>query len=256
MLYHLNEMPEEGEIVLCKVTKLFPNSVFAELIEYGRTGMIHISEVSPGRIRNLRDYVKIGKQIVCKVLRIDNQRGYIDLSLRRVNSNQKKDKLEEVKQENMSENIIFNLSKKLKLNFKEVYSNIFGEVSKDYSHLYLCFKDVATGDFDLNKLGLEKNLTEELNEAIKDKFKPSKIEITAEVDLETYSSDGVDKIKKILVDIEKVAPSVNLFYLGAGRYKISIEEYDYKVAEGNFKKIQKIVDKFNDKISKATLIRG
>ena len=89
MLYKREGLPETDEIVLCKVTKIFPNSVFAELVEYRDSGMIHISEVSPGRIRNLRDYVSVGRQIVCKVLRIDRERGHIDLSLRRVNSNQR-----------------------------------------------------------------------------------------------------------------------------------------------------------------------
>ena len=62
-------MPKEGEIVLCKVTKIFHSSVFANLVEYGdfSSGMIHISEIAPGRIRNLRDYVKVGKQIVCVI---------------------------------------------------------------------------------------------------------------------------------------------------------------------------------------------
>ena len=64
MLYKRTGLPEQDEIVLCKVTKIFPNSVFVDLLEYGKSGMIHISEGSPGRIRNLRDYVTIGRQIV------------------------------------------------------------------------------------------------------------------------------------------------------------------------------------------------
>jgi translation initiation factor 2 subunit 1 len=39
--------------------------------EYGKQGLIHISEVSPGRIRNIRDFVKEGKMVVCKVIKID-----------------------------------------------------------------------------------------------------------------------------------------------------------------------------------------
>ena len=92
MFYKREGILEQDEIVLCKVTKIYPNSVFVQLLEYNDSGMVHISEVSPGRIRNLRDYVSIGRQIVCKVLRIDRERGHIDLSLRRVNSNQRKEK--------------------------------------------------------------------------------------------------------------------------------------------------------------------
>ncbi len=80
MLLKRTGWPEEGELVLCNVTKIMPNSVFCRLEEYGRQGMIHISEIAPGRIRNIRDYVVEGKFVVCKVLRIDQIRGYIDLS--------------------------------------------------------------------------------------------------------------------------------------------------------------------------------
>ncbi len=51
--------PKESEIVICTVTNIQYNSVFVKLDEYKNLqGMIHISEISPGRIRNLRDFVK------------------------------------------------------------------------------------------------------------------------------------------------------------------------------------------------------
>ena len=56
-------MPEEGELVLCTITKIFHHSVFANLDEFGKQGMIYISEVAPGRIRNLRDYVVENKNM-------------------------------------------------------------------------------------------------------------------------------------------------------------------------------------------------
>tara|TARA_B100000315_G_C14469999_1_gene537841 strand:- start:48 stop:818 length:771 start_codon:yes stop_codon:yes gene_type:complete len=255
MLYKREGLPEVDEVVLCKVTKIFPNSVFAELVEYRDSGMIHISEVSPGRIRNLRDYVSVGRQIVCKVLRIDRDRGHIDLSLRRVNSNQRREKLEEVKQETKSESLISNLAKKLNIPFKELYRKISGKVFEEYSHLHLCFKDVVSGEVDLIKLGLEKNIAEELVLAIKDKFKPPKITINGEIRLETYASEGLEKIKKTLNEVQEISKKITLFYLGAGRYKFSVEEADYKPAEKKFKLAQKIVEKFNDKISKAEFIR-
>jgi len=42
------------------------------LEEYeSKSGMIHISEVSAGRIKNIREFVAEGKFIVCKVLSIN-----------------------------------------------------------------------------------------------------------------------------------------------------------------------------------------
>ncbi len=116
MLYKREGMPEEDELVLCTVTAVHGHSVFAKLDEYGKTGMIHISEVSPGRIRNIRDYVVEGKKIVCKVLRIDKVKGHIDLSLRRVNAGQKKNKTNEIKQEQKELSLSNSLNKPLYIN--------------------------------------------------------------------------------------------------------------------------------------------
>ena len=107
MFYHREGFPEERELVLCTVTKVQHHSVFVRMDEFGgRSGMIHISEVSPGRIRNIRYFVKEGKIVVCQVLRINKERGYIDLSLRRVNDNQRRKKVDQLKQEQKEEKII------------------------------------------------------------------------------------------------------------------------------------------------------
>ena len=64
MLLKKEGFPEEDELVMCTITKVQFHSVFAQLDEYDKGGMIHISEVSPGRIRNIRDFVKEGKKVV------------------------------------------------------------------------------------------------------------------------------------------------------------------------------------------------
>ena len=100
MLHKKKGFPNEGDILFCTITKVQYNSVFVTLDEYeNKSGMIHISEISPGRIRNIRDYVKEGKVIICKVLRVKKDRGHIDLSLRRVNESQRREKVEARKQE-------------------------------------------------------------------------------------------------------------------------------------------------------------
>ena len=81
---------EEGDIVLCTVDRIVGTNVFVKIDERGKEheGCIVLSEVAPGRIRNLRDYVFPHKKIVCKVLRISGDR--IDLSLRRVTQKEQK----------------------------------------------------------------------------------------------------------------------------------------------------------------------
>ncbi|MBU1111938.1 MAG: S1 RNA-binding domain-containing protein [archaeon] len=250
MYYKREGLPEEDEIVFCKVTKIFPNSVFVELIEYNDSGMIHISEISPGRIRNIRDYVSDGRQIVCKVLRIDRERGHIDLSLRRVNTHQRREKLDEIKSETKAETLVKNLAKKLNLEPLPLYKKITTEVFKEYSHLFLFFKDLAAGEVTAEEMGIDKKIAVELEIVVKEKFKEPKVTFQGELYLQTYDSDGLNKVKNTLAKIEKVSSNLTVTYLGAGRYKFLLEERDIKLAEKLLKKIEEILKKFEDKISK------
>ena len=87
---------EEGQIVLCTVDKILGTIVFVR-IAGGGEGTITTSEISPGRIRNLRQYVVPEKKIVCKILRIRGDKIY--LSLRRVKQQEKRELLDRLSKE-------------------------------------------------------------------------------------------------------------------------------------------------------------
>lgn len=89
---------ETNSIVVGIVDRIVGTSVFIKLTPQIE-GVINFSEVAPGRIRNIRDYIKIGQRIVVKVLRVDPERRHIDLSLRRVSQKERKEALENEKRE-------------------------------------------------------------------------------------------------------------------------------------------------------------
>ncbi len=254
MYFRIDGLPDENEIVLCKVTKIFPNSVFVKILEYNDSGMIHISEISPGRIRNIRDYVSVDRQIVCKVLRLDREKGHIDLSLRRVNSMQRRQKLDEIKHELKAEQLVKNLAKKLQLKPEELYKKITKKVFEEYSHLYLFFKDIVAGNVD-PKVFIDQSILQKVEKAVRDKFKDPKIIFQGEITLATHHPDGLDRVKKTLHSIEEVSENLTISYLGGGRYKFIFEEKDIKKAENELTQVESILEKFNDKISTSSFMR-
>ena len=82
---------EEGDLVLCTVDRIVGTVVFVKIKSKDKEieGSIVLSEIAPGRIRNLRDYVVPKKKIVCKILRIKGEN--IELSLRRVSQKERKE---------------------------------------------------------------------------------------------------------------------------------------------------------------------
>ncbi len=63
---------EVGSIVKGKVTGIQPYGVFVELDEETQ-GLVHISEISHEFVKNIKDYVNVGDEIIVKVLSIDPQ---------------------------------------------------------------------------------------------------------------------------------------------------------------------------------------
>ncbi len=237
--------PEEEELVLCTVTAINPHSVFVTLDEYnGRTALVHISEVSPGRIRNIRDYVKEGKKIVCKVLRINAEKGHIDLSLRRVNESQRRIKLDELKKQQFAEKIIEQIAKKNKKDFKKLLSEISAKILKKYDTIFEAFEQIVEEKLDLSKI-LDKKLADEITEIVKQRISKPEVKIGGIITLTTYSSQGIELIKNALKFCEKAGAQIK--NSGGGAYTIEVVAEDYKKAEKILKKALTDCEKYAQK---------
>jgi small subunit ribosomal protein S1 len=68
-----------GQVVKGKVTKLTNFGVFVEL-QPGLEGLLHISELSDGKVESPEELVKVGDEIEVKVLRVDTKDRKIGLS--------------------------------------------------------------------------------------------------------------------------------------------------------------------------------
>ena len=242
MFYKKSGVPEQGEIVICTVTKILYHSVFAKLDEYKNLdGMIHISEISPGRIRNIRDYVKEGKKIVCKVLSVRRDKNQIDISIRRVNTMQRVNKINDHKQEQKAEKLLEYIGKQLKKDLKTMYEEAGFKLIETYGGLYDAFQRFVLDDEEIQELKLDKELEKLLLKTVQEKIKAPEVEIKGTLKLICENSDGVEIIKKILIHAQK--GDIKLSYVGAPNYKISVKASDYKTAEGILKNAQEEIIK-------------
>ena len=81
MAEHKPEYPEVGDLVIATIESVTTYGAYARLDEYNKQGLLHVSEISSSWIRNIRDYVREGQKTVLKVLRVDPEKGHVDLSL-------------------------------------------------------------------------------------------------------------------------------------------------------------------------------
>src|SRR3989338_4337309 len=238
MLLKKKGFPEVGELVLCTVSAIHFHSIFIKLDEYERQGLIHISEIAPGRIRNIRDYVVENKKIVCVVLAVNKEKGHIDLSLRRVNEGQRRAKINEIKQEQIAEKIVEMIAKQKKLDVIPLYTEVFEKASNKYPNLYLCFEDEISKKNVISSFGLKKDIEEALLDAIKLTIKPAIVKISGDLKLSSYKANGIDLIRNTLLNMEELSEgTVTIRYNGGGRYHLDLTTENYKKAEKLLDKI-------------------
>lgn len=77
--------PEVDTSVMIQVKNIADMGAYVSLLEYNNIeGMILFSELSRRRIRSVSSLIKVGRIEPVMVLRVDKEKGYIDLSKRRV----------------------------------------------------------------------------------------------------------------------------------------------------------------------------
>mgnify|MGYP004601579643 CR=1 FL=1 len=76
---------EVGEKVSGKVSGITNFGAFVDLGDH-KTGLVHISEVSDGFVKDIHDILKVGDEVTVKVLKVDGD-NKISLSIRKANEN-------------------------------------------------------------------------------------------------------------------------------------------------------------------------
>jgi len=132
--------PEIGDLVVCTVVNVVDFGAFVELDEYGRKeGLIHISEVASGWVKYIRDHVREGQKIVCKVLNVDPSRSHIDLSFKDVNEHQRQAKIQEWKGEQKAEKWLDFVIDTTSANKEDLQDQLI----EKFDSLYYAFEEVA-----------------------------------------------------------------------------------------------------------------
>ncbi|OYD15092.1 polyribonucleotide nucleotidyltransferase [candidate division WOR-3 bacterium JGI_Cruoil_03_44_89] len=82
LVKQLVEEVEVGKVYLGTVKRILPFGAFVEILP-GKDGMIHISQLAHHRVKSVEDELKIGEEVKCKVIGIDEQ-GRVQLSKKAV----------------------------------------------------------------------------------------------------------------------------------------------------------------------------
>jgi len=208
-------MIEKGDIVIVKIKNIEKSSnvVYVEILNSDYTGFIKPGEVSSSWAKDIEKVVKVGSLDAAMVLDIDEKSKTIELSLKRVNKEQKSVAFQRYRNEQMSIKLIQIALSKSKS--KKTLESILNKIYEDYGSAYNFLMN-------LNPKYIPKAAYNFLVEEINKRFK-KEIKTTMKIIAYTYESDGVSRIKMLF-------DGLDVTYLGGGEYSIEIKAPDHKTA--------------------------
>jgi translation initiation factor 2 subunit 1 len=234
MSEHKPEWPEPGELVIATIETVTDYGAYAKLDEFDKRGLLHVSEISSSWIRNIRDFVREGQKMVLKVLRVDLEKGHIDLSLRRVTKRERIEKVLSWKKERKAEALLRGVAEKLGLTNEELYEKA-GKLIEEKYGLYEGFEKTAIeGAEALTEIGVPENLASAFVVVAQERIRPKLVKVKGVLEIRCMKPNGVKIIKEAFekAKSEKTKDATITFYvIAAPKYSIEAAAENYKRAE-------------------------
>ena len=213
--------PEIESLVMVNVRTIADMGAYVSLLEYNNIeGLILLSELSRRRIRSINKLIRVGRNEVAMVLRVDKDKGYIDLSKRRVSPEDVAACEDRFNKAKAVHGVLRHLAERRKLLLEELYERIAWPLYKKYGHAYDAFKIALAeeassssssasssssssseggGEEDpFASLGVPSDIIEELKLYIRRRLAPQPIKIRADVEVSCFTYEGIDAIRDAL----------------------------------------------------------
>ncbi|HSQ48124.1 MAG TPA: translation initiation factor IF-2 subunit alpha [Candidatus Deferrimicrobiaceae bacterium] len=228
------QWPETGDLIIATIETVTDYGAYAKLDEYEKRGLLHVSEISSSWIRNIRDFVREGQKVVLKVLRVDHEKGHIDLSLRRVTKRERIDKVLSWKKERKAEALLHGVAEKVGLSSDEVYQKTGPSIATKFD-LYEAFeKSAVEGPEVLAELGVPENLAKAFSEVAQERIHVKMVKVRGVLEVRVTKPNGVKVIKEAFTKAksDKVKDAnIKLYVIAAPKYSLEVQAENYKRAE-------------------------
>ncbi|GBG24505.1 Eukaryotic translation initiation factor 2 subunit 1 [Hondaea fermentalgiana] len=195
--FYEEQFPALEECVMVQVKSIAEMGAYVSLLEYNNIeGMILLSELSRRRFRSINKLIRVGKLEVAMVIRVDKEKGYIDLSKRRVS---KEDiiKCEERYSKGKEVNSIMrHLAETTGSNLLELNEKIAWPLAKPpYQNTHQAFR-MAINDPEkvFGGLDVDQSIIDQLMVVVRRKMTPKPIKIRADIEVTCYQPEGIDAI--------------------------------------------------------------
>ncbi|XP_003691549.1 eukaryotic translation initiation factor 2 subunit 1 [Apis florea] len=205
--FYKEKYPEVEDVVMVNVRSIAEMGAYVHLLEYNNIeGMILLSELSRRRIRSINKLIRVGKTEPVVVIRVDKEKGYIDLSKRRVSAEDVEKCTERYAKAKAVNSILRHVAELLHYDsddqLEELYQKTAWHFEEKYkkqkASAYDFFKQSVLDPSILAECGLDEHTKEVLLNNIKRKLTSQAVKIRADVEVACYGYEGIDAVKAAL----------------------------------------------------------
>jgi len=230
------EFPSEGELVVCTVSDVKQNGAYTKLDTYNNLeGFIFIGEIASGWVKNIRGFVRDGQRLVCKVLRTRKDGRSVELSLKSVSDERRRDTIQAWKNEQRANQLLKVLAEKVEWDHEKT-EEYAGELIEEFGTLYSAFEESAINNEALSASGFEGDWCAQFIELAIENIIPPFVHIKGNFLMECHTTEGIEVIRRALEAAESYSDeeneiSITCHYDGAPQYRIELRAPDYKSGE-------------------------
>jgi translation initiation factor 2 subunit 1 len=197
------EYPDIDDLVMVRVNRINEIGAFVSLLEYNdKEGIILLSELSRRRMRSINKHIRVGKKEVLQVLRVDKEKGYIDLSKKLL----KEEDIVECTQRYQKSKTVHSIMTHVAelqtgdniLTLEELYRRIGWPLYETYGHAYDAFKKAAAGEDIFEGLDAPAEIKDNILKTIQHRLGSQPVKIQADIQVTCFSYEGIDAIKPAL----------------------------------------------------------
>jgi translation initiation factor 2 subunit 1 len=204
--FYENEFPEPEEVVIVNVTEIGEMGAYVTLLEYDNIeGMILLSELSRRRIRSINKLVRVNRTEVVMVIRVDKEKGYIDLSKRRVDPEDVAKCEERYNKAKAVHSVMRHVADQKNMGLEEMYKLVGWPLYRKYKHAYDAFKvSLTDSDEDIfTTAEIENNVDDNTKTMIlnyvKRRLAPQPVKVRADIEVTCFTYEGIDAIREALL---------------------------------------------------------
>lgn len=221
--FYKQKYPEIDDIVMVNVRSIAEMGAYVHLLEYKNIeGMILLSELSRRRIRSINKLIRVGRNECVVVIRVDKEKGYIDLSKRRVSVEELKKCEEKFTRGKTVASILRHVGEVLKYETDEELEDLFEKTAwyfddkyKTTGGAYEAFKHAVAEPTILDECDLDDKTKEVLITNINRRMMPQAVKVRSDIEVSCYGYEGIDAIKQALregvkLSTEELPIKVNL----------------------------------------------